>query len=45
MLTNRRIQILKAIVDEFIQTAEPVGSKPVQREADSDEVIKLIPLY
>ena len=27
MLTVRRIEILKAIVDEFIATAEPVGSK------------------
>lgn len=27
MLTARRIEILKAIVDEFIATAEPVGSK------------------
>ena len=27
MLTARRIEILKAIVEEFIATAEPVGSK------------------
>ncbi len=27
MLTERRIEILKAIVKEFIETAEPVGSK------------------
>lgn len=27
MLTKRRMQILKAIVDEFTKTAEPVGSK------------------
>ncbi len=27
MLTARNIEILKAIVEEFIQTAEPVGSK------------------
>ena len=27
MLTARRIEIFKAIVDEFINTAEPVGSK------------------
>ena len=32
MLTNRRIQILKAIVDEFIQTAEPVGSKTLMEK-------------
>ena len=27
MLTPRKIEILKAIVEEFIATAEPVGSK------------------
>ncbi len=27
MLTARMIEILKAIIDEFVQTAEPVGSK------------------
>ncbi|MBR2802292.1 MAG: heat-inducible transcription repressor HrcA [Erysipelotrichaceae bacterium] len=27
MLTARRVEILKAIVDEFIDTAQPVGSK------------------
>lgn len=27
MLTKRRVEIFKAIVSEFIQTAEPVGSK------------------
>lgn len=32
MLTNRRIQILKAIVDEFVQTAEPVGSKTLMEK-------------
>lgn len=32
MLTNRRIQILKAIVDEFIATAEPVGSKTLMEK-------------
>ena len=26
-LKNRKITILKAIVDEFIETAEPIGSK------------------
>lgn len=30
MLTPRRIEILKAIVDEYIKTAEPVGSKTLQ---------------
>ena len=30
MLTPRRIQIFKAIVDEFIKTAEPIGSKALQ---------------
>lgn len=27
MLTARRVEILKAIVEEFVETAEPVGSK------------------
>ena len=30
MLTPRRIEIFKAIVDEYIRTAEPVGSKALQ---------------
>ncbi|MDO5438683.1 MAG: heat-inducible transcriptional repressor HrcA [Erysipelotrichaceae bacterium] len=32
MLTSRRIEILKAIIDEFIDTAEPVGSKTLQQK-------------
>ncbi|MBQ2689891.1 MAG: heat-inducible transcription repressor HrcA [Solobacterium sp.] len=32
MLTPRRIEIFKAIVDEYIQTAEPVGSKALQQK-------------
>ena len=32
MLTQRRIEIFKAIVDEFIKTAEPVGSKTLQQK-------------
>ena len=32
MLTPRRIEIFKAIVDEFIKTAEPVGSKMLQKK-------------
>ena len=32
MLTPRRIQIFKAIVDEYIRTAEPVGSKTLQQK-------------
>ncbi len=32
MLTPRRIEIFKAIVDEFIRTAEPVGSKTLQQK-------------
>ena len=32
MLTPRRIEIFKAIVDEFIKTAEPVGSKTLQQK-------------
>lgn len=32
MLTPRRIEIFKAVVDEFIKTAEPVGSKTLQQK-------------
>lgn len=32
MLTPRRIEIFKAIVDEYIRTAEPVGSKALQQQ-------------
>ncbi len=32
MLTQRRIEIFKAIVDEFISTAEPVGSKTLMEK-------------
>jgi heat-inducible transcriptional repressor len=32
MLTPRRIEIFKAIVDEYIKTAEPVGSKALQQQ-------------
>jgi heat-inducible transcriptional repressor len=32
MLTPRRIEIFKVIVDEFIKTAEPVGSKTLQQK-------------
>ena len=27
MLTQRQVKILKAIVDEFVKTGEPIGSK------------------
>lgn len=32
MLTPRRIEIFKAVVEEFIRTAEPVGSKTLQKQ-------------
>lgn len=32
MLTPRRIEIFKAIVDEYIRTAEPVGSKTLAQQ-------------
>ena len=32
MLTSRRIEILKAIIEEFIDTTEPVGSKTLQQK-------------
>lgn len=32
MLTPRRIEVFKAIVDEYIRTAEPVGSKTLQQK-------------
>lgn len=34
MLTSRRIQIFKCIVDDFISTAEPVGSKTLMNKYD-----------
>ncbi|MBR2685249.1 MAG: heat-inducible transcription repressor HrcA [Erysipelotrichaceae bacterium] len=34
MLTNRQIDIFKAIVEEFIETAEPVGSKTLVTKYD-----------
>ena len=34
MLTPRRIEIFKAIVDEYIRTAEPVGSRTLQEQYD-----------
>ena len=34
MLTSRNIEILKAIVEEFIDTAEPVGSKTLVDKYD-----------
>ena len=33
-LTQRMVEILKAIVDEFVATAEPVGSKPLVDKYD-----------
>ncbi len=32
MLTPRRVEIFKAIVDEYIKSAEPVGSKTLQQK-------------
>lgn len=34
MLTERRVKIFKAIVDEFIKTAEPVGSITLMKKYD-----------
>ena len=34
MLTQRQIDIFKAIVDEFTRTAEPVGSKTLMSLLD-----------
>ena len=34
MLTGRMVEILKAIVDEFVATAEPVGSKTLVEKYD-----------
>ncbi len=31
-LTDRQIKILKAIIEEYITTAEPVGSEPLERK-------------
>ena len=32
MLTPRRMEIFKAIVDEYIRTAEPVGSSALRKK-------------
>ena len=34
MLTNRQLLILKAIVEEYVETAEPVGSKYLMNKFD-----------
>ena len=31
-LTSRQTQILKALIDEYIETAEPVGSGPLEKK-------------
>ena len=31
MLTNRQLQILQAIVDDFIMFAQPVGSRQISK--------------
>jgi transcriptional regulator of heat shock response len=35
-LTNRQIDILKSVVEEFIETAEPVGSSTVEKKYNLD---------
>ncbi len=35
-LTNRQVDILKSVVEEFIDTAEPVGSATVERKYNLD---------
>ena len=32
MLTNRQLQILQVIVDDFIATAQPVGSRQIAKK-------------
>ena len=34
LLTERQILVLKAIVEEFIQTAQPVGSRVLSKKED-----------
>ncbi|GGB28974.1 heat-inducible transcriptional repressor HrcA [Virgibacillus dakarensis] len=34
MLTERQILILQVIIDDFIQTAQPVGSRAISKKAD-----------
>jgi len=31
-LTSRQTQILKALIDEYIETAEPVGSDALEKK-------------
>lgn len=35
-LTNRQVKILKAVVEEFIETAEPVGSATIEKKYNFD---------
>ena len=35
-LTERKKKILQAVVESYIQTAEPVGSKTLQEQLDLD---------
>ncbi len=35
-LTNRQVKILKAVVEEFIETAEPVGSATLEKKYNFD---------
>ncbi|MFC4388478.1 heat-inducible transcriptional repressor HrcA [Gracilibacillus marinus] len=34
MLTERQIQVLQVIIDEFIQTAQPIGSRAIAKKED-----------
>ncbi|KAB2863715.1 MAG: HrcA family transcriptional regulator, partial [Exiguobacterium chiriqhucha] len=35
MLTERQLLILRAIIDDYIQTAQPVGSRTLSKRDDS----------
>lgn len=32
MLTNRQLQILQVIVDDFVSSAQPVGSRQISKK-------------
>lgn len=36
MLSRRQLYILQAIVDDYVQTAEPVGSRSISKREDVD---------
>ena len=42
-LTDRKKQILKAVVEDYIRTAEPVGSKAIAADMGGEDVFSFCP--